>query len=78
MSEFREIERDGVLYNVELDDEGMVLNIKSLDSNMKKNYEAETGRDMVIDVLNDSLNDNIFSYEKLWLEKCILEILRVI
>ena len=61
MSEFREVERDGVLYNVELDDEGNVLNIRSLDSNMKKNYESATGRDMVLDVLNDSLNDNIFS-----------------
>ena len=61
MSEFREVERDGVLYNVELDDEGNVLNIRSLDSNMKKDYESKTGRDMVLDVLNDSLNDNIFS-----------------
>jgi hypothetical protein len=61
MSEFKEVEQDGVVYNVELDDSGNILNIKPIDSNIKNNYEAKTGRDMVLDVLNDSLNDKIFS-----------------
>jgi len=61
MSEFREVEQDGVVYNIELDDAGNVMNIKPIDSNVKNNYESKTGRDMVLDVLNDSLNDNIFS-----------------
>ena len=61
MSEFKEVEQDGVVYNVELDDSGNILNIKPIDFNIKNNYEAKTGRDMVLDVLNDSLNDKIFS-----------------
>ena len=39
MSEFKEVEQDGVVYNVELDDSGNILNIKPIDSNIKNNYE---------------------------------------
>tara|TARA_R100000322_G_C5286775_1_gene151356 strand:- start:226 stop:405 length:180 start_codon:yes stop_codon:yes gene_type:complete len=57
---FKQIEENGIIYNIELDKDGSIISVRQVDKTMANAYENETGKDMVLDVLNESLKDNIF------------------
>ena len=57
---FKQIEENGIIYNIELDKDGSIISVRQVDKTMPNAYENETGKDMVLDVLNESLKDNIF------------------
>ena len=57
---FKQIEENGIIYNIELDKDGSIISVRLVDKTMANAYENETGKDMVLDVLNESLKDNIF------------------
>ena len=57
---FKQIEENGIIFNIELDKDGSIISVRQVDKTMANAYENETGKDMVLDVLNESLKDNIF------------------
>ena len=57
---FKQIEENGIIYNIELDKDGSIISVRQVDKTMANAYENETVKDMVLDVLNESLKDNIF------------------
>ena len=57
---FKQIEENGIIYNIELDKDGSIISVRQVDKTMANAYENETGKYMVLDVLNESLKDNIF------------------